>query len=125
LSGADLEALPAVLKAAMPAAHLEFLKGLPYSHTIGDYFFVHAGIRPGVAIPQQAPEDMMWIRGEFLSSKADFGKMVVHGHTPVMEPDMLDNRINIDTGAYATGKLTCLVIDGQGPRVLGQVAGGC
>jgi serine/threonine protein phosphatase 1 len=120
---ASLKAMLAALNAAMPSTHLEFLTGLPYSYTCGDYFFVHAGVRPGIPLTQQNPQDMMWIRNEFLSSKVNFGKMIVHGHTPVMEPEMWDNRIDIDTGAYATGKLTCLVIDRQGVQVLGQVAG--
>jgi serine/threonine protein phosphatase 1 len=119
LSGVALEALPATLFAAMPPTHLEFLQGLPYSFTCGDYFFVHAGVRPNIAISSQDPHDMMWIREDFLASQVDFGKIVVHGHTPVMKPEILSNRINIDTGAYATGKLTCLVIDDIGVRVLG------
>jgi serine/threonine protein phosphatase 1 len=125
LLGADLESLRTAFRAAMPATHLEFLNSLPYSHTFGEYFFVHAGVRPGIAIARQAPHDMMWIREVFLSSKADFGKVIVHGHTPVMEPEILANRINIDTGAYATGKLTCLVVDGQGAQILGQVSEVC
>jgi serine/threonine protein phosphatase 1 len=119
LSGAGLKATLAALNAVMPSTHLEFLTGLPYSYTCGDYFFVHAGVRPGVPLTGQDPRDMMWIRDDFLSSKVNFGKMIVHGHTPVMQPEIWDNRIDIDTGAYATGKLTCLVIDGQGARVLG------
>lgn len=124
MSEGDLAATSAGLKQTMPPAHLEFLNCLPFSYTCGDYFFVHAGVRPGVAITQQNPQDLIWIRDEFLISKVDFGKMVVHGHTPAMEPELLENRTNIDTGAYATGKLTCLVIDEQGRRVLGQTSEG-
>jgi serine/threonine protein phosphatase 1 len=79
----------------------------------GDYFFVHAGVRPGVPLAAQKEEDLLWIRDEFLGSSADFGKIVVHGHTPIEEPDIRRNRINIDTGAYASGNLTCLVIEDE------------
>ena len=123
--GAGLKAMLAALNAVLPSKHLEFLTGLPYSYTCGDYFFVHAGVRPGIPLTRQNPQDLMWIRDDFLLSKVNFGKMIVHGHTPVIEPEMWDNRIAIDTGAYATGKLTCLVIDGHGVRVLGNVAGDC
>jgi len=101
------------LSAALPPSHMQFLNGLPASFTAGDYFFVHAGVRPGVALPSQREEDMFWIREEFLNSEDDFGKYVVHGHTPVSVPDIRPNRINIDTGAYATGNLTLLSIQGD------------
>ncbi|MFC0242345.1 metallophosphoesterase family protein [Rhodopseudomonas telluris] len=102
--------LVAGLAAAMPDGHLAFLRGLHSSLIFGDYFFVHAGVRPGVALEAQRDQDLLWIRDEFLSSTADFGKYVVHGHTPVAEPEIRPNRINIDTGAYATGKLTLLAM---------------
>ena len=70
----------------------------------GKYFLCHAGVRPGVPLERQKEQDLLWIRGEFLSSKMDFGKIVVHGHTPTLEPEVLANRINIDTGAFATGR---------------------
>ena len=82
------------------------------------YFFCHAGVRPGVALGRQNDEDLIWIRDEFLSSKMDFGRIVVHGHTPVDAPDVRPNRINIDTGAFASGRLTCVVLDGKGHRFL-------
>lgn len=96
----------------LPPAHLSFLRGLPLSHTEGDYLFVHAGLRPGVPLETQQAEDLMWIRDEFLRSNADFGKIVVHGHTITETPDVQRNRIGIDTGAFATGRLTCLVLQG-------------
>lgn len=71
-------------------------------------------VRPGVPLDRQSEEDLLWIREEFLSSRADFGKIVVHGHTPTESPDVLPNRINIDTGAFMTGRLTCAVLD-MGP----------
>jgi Calcineurin-like phosphoesterase len=95
----------------LPHDHKVFLSQLPLSFTCGDFFFVHAGVKPGVPLPRQAEEDMLWIRDDFLVCEDDFAKIVVHGHTPVIEPDIRLNRINIDTGAYATGKLTCIAIE--------------
>ena len=86
--------------------------------SFGDYFFCHAGVRPGVALDRQRPDDLIWIREGFLDSNADFGKVVIHGHTPVAEPEILPNRIDIDTGAVFTGRLTCLVLEGSGYRFL-------
>ena len=96
----------------LPAEHKRLLEGLKPSYTCGDYFFCHAGVRPGVALADQREEDLLWIREEFLSSEADFGKFIVHGHTPVLAPDLHENRLNIDTGAYATGRLTVLRMEG-------------
>ena len=104
--------------AALPAAHQGFFAGLPLTHAAGDYFFAHAGIRPGVPLDSQATDDLLWIRDEFLNSAADFGKVVVHGHTPRRVPDLLSNRIGIDTGAFATGRLTCLVLAGAEQHIL-------
>ena len=97
----------------MPSAHLTFLKELKPSFVCGDFFFVHAGVRPGIPLADQQESDLLWIRDEFLKSEENFGKFVVHGHTPVREPEMRSNRINIDTGAYATGNLTLLTIQGS------------
>jgi serine/threonine protein phosphatase 1 len=106
------------LAVALPPAHREFLEGLRLSFEIGDYFFAHAGVRPGLPLAKQLPDDLMWIREEFLTSTADFGKVVVHGHTPGQEPQRRRNRIGIDTGAYATGRLTCAVLEGAECRFL-------
>jgi serine/threonine protein phosphatase 1 len=103
--------------AALPESHARFFSELKPSFSCGDFFFVHAGVKPGVPLDRQREEDLLWIREDFLLHEEDFGKMVVHGHTPVRDPDFRDNRINIDTGAYATGKLTCLVIE-QGELAL-------
>jgi serine/threonine protein phosphatase 1 len=97
----------------MPKPHRLFFSSLRLGLFCGDFFFVHAGVKPGVPLRQQREEDMLWIREEFLQSDEDFGKFVVHGHTPVPKPDIRPNRINIDTGAYATGVLTLLTIDGE------------
>jgi serine/threonine protein phosphatase 1 len=94
----------------LPPTHLHFLKSLQPYYQIGDYFFVHGGIRPGVAFNQQSEEDLLWIRQEFLDYSRDFGKIVVHGHSIVKEPQVRRNRIALDTGAFHTGRLTCLVL---------------
>jgi serine/threonine protein phosphatase 1 len=103
--------IAAALAEAIPEDHRGFLRSLRLSFSIGDYFFVHAGVRPGVPLAAQSPRDLLWIREDFLLHEEDFGKVVVHGHTPAMEPEIRRNRINIDTGAYATGRLTCLVLE--------------
>ena len=95
----------------VPIAHLVFLRDLAISHRVGPYFFVHAGIRPGVALETQTRQDMLWIREPFLSSKLDHGAVVVHGHTPKHEPTVRSNRIGIDTGAVLGGALTCAVLE--------------
>ena len=99
------------LSAALPRAHKTFLEGLALMHEEGDYVFVHAGIRPGVPLERQAPLDLMWIREEFLASRATHPKVVVHGHSITFTPETKPNRIGIDTGAYATGTLTALVLE--------------
>ena len=75
-------------------------------------------MRPGIPLDRQSESDLLWIRDEFLNSAMDYGKVVIHGHTPVAEPDVRRNRINIDTGAFATGRLTCVVLEGESHRFL-------
>jgi serine/threonine protein phosphatase 1 len=101
------------LAAAIPREHLVFVQSLDLAFECGDFLFVHAGIRPGVPIHKQTEEDLLWIRDDFLSYEQPFERFVVHGHTPVHTPDVRPNRINIDTGAFATGRLTCVVIEGS------------
>jgi serine/threonine protein phosphatase 1 len=96
------------LHEALPAPHLRLLQTLELAVVCGDYLFVHAGVRPGVPLEAQSERDLLWIRDEFLSSDRWHGKVVVHGHTPDTEPFIGDNRIGIDTGAYATGTLTAV-----------------
>jgi serine/threonine protein phosphatase 1 len=96
---------------ALPKTHREFLSLLRMQFTCGDYLFVHAGVNPARALDRQRAEDLLWIRDDFLLSEDNFGKFIIHGHTPVREPDIRHNRMNIDTGAYATGNLTCVIID--------------
>ena len=98
----------------LPAEHRAFLEGLASLHAEGGYFFAHAGVRPGVALNRQNPEDLMWIREEFLHSREDFGKVVVHGHTIRPRPEVRPNRIGVDTGAVFSDVLTCVVLSGAG-----------
>jgi serine/threonine protein phosphatase 1 len=107
-----------LLRKAVPEAHLAFVSSLRISASSKSFFLCHAGVRPGIPLERQNPEDLLWIRGEFLSSRIDFGKRIVHGHTPAERPEVLANRINIDTGAYMTGRLTCLVLEGEQHRFL-------
>ena len=107
-----LDELRRQLCANLPDRHLRFLRALRRWHVEGDYLFVHAGIRPGVPLDAQRDEDILWIREEFLDDAGDHGKIVVHGHTIARSPEVRPNRIGIDTGAYATGVLTCLVLEG-------------
>ncbi|GLK74747.1 serine/threonine protein phosphatase [Ancylobacter dichloromethanicus] len=112
------EQVRAAALAAIPAAHFEFLRQLPGKVEIGDYYFCHAGIRPGVALDQQTLDDLIWIREDFTRSPLDHGKRIVHGHTPAMEVELLANRINVDTGAYLTHRLSCVVLEGEEARVI-------
>jgi serine/threonine protein phosphatase 1 len=109
----ELQEASTAFRKALPDSHLHFLNGLAVSFTCGNFFFAHAGVRPGIPLRQQRQQDLLWIREDFLLHEEDFGKIVVHGHTPAKEPDIRPNRINIDTGAYATGRLTCLLIQGD------------
>ncbi len=106
------------LEARLPGEHLAFLHRLSLYHVEGDYAFVHAGIRPGRPLDEQVPEDALWIRAEFLESRADHGKCIVHGHTITEDVEVRPNRIGIDTGAYYSGRLTCLVLEGESRAVL-------
>lgn len=110
--------LQAKFRANLPARHLEFYRSLVMTHVEGDYYFAHAGVRPGVALDRQQESDLLWIRDEFLESSANFGKVVVHGHTITRAPEVKRNRIGIDTGAFASGKLTCLALEGETGRFL-------
>jgi Calcineurin-like phosphoesterase len=116
--GASFAAASDQLRTALPAAHIQFLSSLKTSFSRGKYFFCHAGVRPGVPLERQSDEDLLWIRDTFLSSTMDFGKIVVHGHTPTAKPEVLPNRISIDTGAFATDRLTCVALSGGAPRFL-------
>jgi serine/threonine protein phosphatase 1 len=101
-----------------PRLHELFLRRLHYGYCCGDFLFVHAGIRPGIPIGRQDLNDLLWIRHEFLNSSQDHGRFIVHGHTPVPHPDIRDNRIDIDTGAWRSGTLTCVAIEGTAILIL-------
>jgi serine/threonine protein phosphatase 1 len=116
--GKGFEEASNALRQSVPQEHFRFLGSLRFSLSLGDYFLCHAGVRPGVPLEHQQPEDLLWIREEFLNSRMSFGKVVVHGHTPTASPEVLPTRINIDTGAFATGRLTCLVLEGESRRFL-------
>ncbi|MDR7033047.1 MULTISPECIES: metallophosphoesterase family protein [unclassified Mesorhizobium] len=106
------------LLAALPRSHLEFIRSLAFSFEAGDFFFCHAGVRPGIALAQQSNRDLTWIRDEFLNDGSLHGKIVVHGHTPVQQPDVRRNRVNLDTYACGSGRLTALRVDGAVKQIL-------
>jgi serine/threonine protein phosphatase 1 len=109
----SLEAIAHAFADRVPREHIAFLNRMPDHFALGDYLFVHAGIRPGVPLDRQKSADLRWIRREFLDHEGDHGCVVVHGHNIVSEPEELSNRIGIDTGAFASGKLTALGIEGS------------
>lgn len=110
------------LSDALPEPHKALLARQELSVTIGDYFFCHAGVRPGVPLPAQAPEDLMWIRQPFLDHPAPSDKVIVHGHTPIETVVSDGRRIGVDTGAYATNILSAVRLEGE-TRVLLQATG--
>jgi serine/threonine protein phosphatase 1 len=112
-NGKQIAELQSAFHGALPQSHFRFFRDLKNSFECGDFFFAHAGVKPNVELSRQKENDLLWIRGEFLTSKDDFGKIVVHGHTPTREIEVGPNRINIDTGAFATGRLSCLVLEGE------------
>ncbi len=103
----------ATLRQYIPERHREFLSTFKETARFGDYYFVHAGIRPGLSLETQHPEDTRWIRHEFLDYRGDFGAFIVHGHSISTEPDLQTNRMGIDTGAYRSGTLTALGLEGD------------
>jgi serine/threonine protein phosphatase 1 len=107
-----------VLAERLPPDHKRFYEGLELMVTEGDYAFVHAGVRPGVPLAQQAERDLLWIRQEFLEERGRFEKVIVHGHTPLEEPQLTPTRLGVDTGAYATGVLTAVRLQGEDQRIL-------
>jgi serine/threonine protein phosphatase 1 len=118
MMGANYEQAAMELQAAVPDEHFRFFSSLKTSIIAARYFFCHAGVRPGIPLERQSVEDLLWIRDEFLNSTVDFGRIVVHGRAPSERPEVLPNRINIDTGAFATGRLTCVVLESAEPRFL-------
>jgi serine/threonine protein phosphatase 1 len=109
--GLDFDELMALLQEKVPSSHVAFLSAFENMIEVGDYLFVHAGLKPGVAIEDQKTSDLCWIRDDFLSHRDSFGKMVVHGHSITEDIDERSNRIGIDTGAFASGRLTAIGLE--------------
>ena len=112
IRGRSAEQVIDIVRAVVPREHVEFLETFVDSCRFGDYLFVHAGIRPGVELDQQSQSDLRWIREPFLFDERDHGFIVVHGHTISDEVEERPNRIGIDTGAYRSGVLTALALEG-------------
>ncbi len=108
----DLPRIRTELAKKIPTEHIKFYQNLALSYESGDYFFVHAGVKPKIKLDNQSQEDLLWIRDEFINSNLFHGRIIVHGHTVKQEPELLSNRIGIDTGAYNTGVLTSAVFEG-------------
>jgi serine/threonine protein phosphatase 1 len=118
ITRADMHLIRDDLEERIPDSHLEFFRNMRLMHISGDYLFVHAGIRPGKPIQEQSNEDLLWIRQDFTESRQRHDYVVVHGHTISAEVEFLPNRIGIDTGAFQTGILSCLVLEGEEQRLL-------
>jgi len=118
-SGEAVKALQAALIEAVPERHVAFFRNCLLHYSVGDYVFVHAGVRPGITLEKQTQTDLLWIRDDFLRVRAPLpGRVVVHGHTICDLPQNRGQRINIDTGAFVSGRLTCLVLRGNERRFL-------
>ncbi len=105
---------------AVPEAHLRFLNSLEPYHEAGELLFVHAGLRPGLPLDRQSEDDLLWIRGEWLTSTADHGWLVVHGHTALAHPEHYGNRVNLDGGAGYGNPLVPAVFEGRRAWTLGE-----
>lgn len=111
--GHGWQGIQAAFVKRVPQSHRDYIKSMKLWVERGDYLFVHAGVRPGVPIERQSPTDLLWIRQEFLAAEVPYpGKVVVHGHTPMRQPDLRRWRIGIDTGAYASGILSAIRLRG-------------
>lgn len=115
---ADTAEIIDMIRSAIPPDHLRWMRDLRLSYEVGDYLFVHAGIRPGVPLHSQLSSDLRWIRNEFLESSEDHGMMIVHGHSVTDQVDERPNRIGIDTGAYASGRLSAIGLEGSDRWIL-------
>lgn len=115
---ASWEELHDLMQQVVTREWIDFIGTFEASLRIGDYAFVHAGIRPGVALEEQTPADLRWIREPFLSSEQPHGSVIVHGHTIIDKPEIRRNRIGIDTGAYQSGRLTALLLEGEEKSLL-------
>jgi serine/threonine protein phosphatase 1 len=115
---AELRSIRDAFARSIPPSHLLFLEHLALSYTSGDYFFAHAGVRPTKSVEQQVARDLLWIRQGFADRDEPTDKFVVHGHTPVEQPYFGRYRVNLDTGAYFTNRLSCLVLENTAVRLL-------
>lgn len=111
MRGTGFARIRADFAARLPESHRAFLEQTKLSVAYGDYFFCHAGVRPETPLDRQDAQDLLWIRDTFLDYRGAYPKIIVHGHTPALQPELLPNRINIDTGAYMTGVLTALRLE--------------
>lgn len=118
VAGRDFKKMQTEFAKRFPECHRQFVETLKTAVAIGDFFFCHAGVRPGVPLDHQDRDDLLNIRDAFLCSQTEHGKLVVHGHTPSIAPEIRGNRIGIDTAAYATNRLTCLVLEKDERRFL-------
>ena len=114
----DARAYAARLRATIPTEWLDWLRALPLTARSGDYLFCHAGVRPGVALKRQVRSDLLWIRDDFLEDPSNHGAVIVHGHSIANAVEMRTNRIGIDTGAYKTGVLTALYLEGRDRQII-------
>jgi len=121
MAGLDASAIQGRLAAAVPQSHVAFLRACADSIGFGDYLLTHAGVRPGVQVQDQVPEDLRWIRGSFLQSAADHGRVIIHGHSVALKIEDLPNRIGIDTGAYRTGVLTSVWLEDDNRGFLQEI----
>lgn len=112
--GRGYDGAQAALIAALPRSHLAWLRGLSSRYENGDYFFCHAGINPDKSIDDQEDSDLLWIRHKFTDDERNYPKIIVHGHSPVERVDIRHNRINVDTGAFFTGNLSCIALERDG-----------
>lgn len=108
----------AALVEAVPQSHIDFLRSLVFSVSFGDFFFCHAGVRPGVQLESQNLQDLIWIRDDFLDHPGLYPQVIVHGHTPVPKAEVMANRVNVDTLAWQSGTLSALAVNGGDKRIL-------
>lgn len=109
----DYETLRIAFGKRVPREHRRFIKKTRIHHSLGNCFFVHAGIRPGVPLREQQRSDLLWIKEDFVQSRRRHERLIVHGHFIESDPVILPNRIGLDTGAFMTGRLTCAVFEGN------------
>ena len=123
-TGQQVTELRQALAEAVPKTHLDFFRRCGFRHSVGDYVFVHAGVRPGIPLERQTPTDLLWIRDDFLRARIPMPeRVIVHGHTIVDLPQDRSHRINLDTGAFVSGRLTCVALRGEERRFLSTLDG--